>query len=158
VHDLDAAAELGAPDTEEFRAAGIGDFDLYEFEREATSPDGSAIKMAFVLAFARDGRAPDVGFFTCLHRFPEQFWNPAFQVHPNTASAVAGVILVAENPSDHHIFLAAFTGQREMLATSSGIAFKTRRGEVSSSAPSHRTSDEVRGSQRCVLRSAISAS
>jgi hypothetical protein len=120
----------GAPDSDEFRAAGIGDFELYEFERQGKRPDGTPIKLAFALAFASDPQAPDVGFFTCHHRHPENFWDPAFQVHANTAASVAGVVLVAENPSDHHIFLSAFTGERELLATSTGISVKTPRGEI----------------------------
>jgi catechol 2,3-dioxygenase-like lactoylglutathione lyase family enzyme len=120
----------GAPDAAEFRAAGIGDFELYEFEREGRLPDGSAIKLAFALAFASDPLAPETGFFAILHRHPESFWNPAFQNHPNTAAAVAGVVLVADNPSDHHIFLEAFTGQRDLLATSAGLSIKTPRGEI----------------------------
>jgi hypothetical protein len=120
----------GAADTEAFRQAGIGDFESYEFEREGRRPDGTPIKVAFALAFAADPRASDIGFFTCQHRYPEHFWNPLFQTHTNTASAVAGVVLVAENPSDHHIFLSVFTGERALLATSSGIAMRTPRGEV----------------------------
>src|SRR3954451_16631178 len=65
-----------------------------------------------------------------MYHHPENFWNPDVQAHPNGASAVAGVVLVADNPSDHHIFLSAFTGEREMLATSSGITIKTPRGEI----------------------------
>jgi hypothetical protein len=120
----------GAPDAAEFRKAGIGDFELYEFEREGKRPDGTAIKVSFALAFASDPQSPDTGFFTCQHRHPENFWNPAFQNHPNTANAVAGVILVADNPSDHHIFLEAFTGEREAQATSAGISIRTPRGRV----------------------------
>jgi hypothetical protein len=120
----------GAPDAEAFRAAGIGDFALYELDREGKRPDGTPIKVAFTLAFAADPRAPDVGFFTCQHRHPENFWNPAFQVHPNTASGVAGVVLVAENPTDHHIFLSAFVGERDIQATSTGITVPTPRGDI----------------------------
>jgi hypothetical protein len=120
----------GAPDAAEFRKAGIGDFELYEFEREGTRPDGTPVKVAFALAFAADPGSPDTGFFTCQHRHPESFWNPAFQRHPNTASAVAGVVLVADNPSDHHIFLEAFTGEREAQATSAGIGIRTPRGRI----------------------------
>jgi len=125
----------GAPDRDAFRAAGIGDFELYEFEREGKRPDGTPIKVAFALAFASDPQAPDVGFFTCQHRYPEHFWNPAFQVHPNTATGVAGVVLVAENPTDHHIFLSAFVGEREIQATSTGITVPTPRGEIQAMDP-----------------------
>jgi hypothetical protein len=39
-------------------------------------------------------------------------------------------VLVAENPSDHHIFLSVFTGERELQATSSGITASTARGDI----------------------------
>jgi hypothetical protein len=120
----------GAGDAEAFRAAGIGDFEVYEFEREGRRPDGTPIKVAFSLAFASDPRAPDVGFFTCQHRHPENFWNPAFQVHPNSAAGIAGAVLVAENPTDHHIFLSAFVGERDIQATSTGITVPTPRGDI----------------------------
>src|SRR5215218_1730404 len=48
-----------AADAEAFRAAGIGDFDVFDFEREGKRPDGSTVKVAFSLAFARDTQAPD---------------------------------------------------------------------------------------------------
>jgi len=120
----------GAPDAAEFRDGNIGDFELFELAREGKRPDGTAVKFAFSLAFARDPQSPDTGFFTCLNHHPENFWNPAFQNHPNGTSAVAGVVLVADNPSDHHIFLSAFTGERDLQATSSGITVKTPRGEI----------------------------
>ncbi len=121
----DTAAEAAA-----FRTAGIGDFKTFDFERNAKRPDGSPVKVAFSLAFARDPNAPDIGFFTCRQHYPENFWNPAFQVHGNTATGIAGVVLVAEKPADHHVFLSAFTGEREMLATSAGITLKTPRGDI----------------------------
>jgi hypothetical protein len=120
----------GAPDVEAFRDAGIGDFELYEFDREGKRPDGTPIKVAFALAFASDPRAPQVGFFTCQHRHPEHFWNPAFQVHANTAAAVAGVVLVATRPSDHRDFLSAFVDERDVQANSGGIGVTTPRGAV----------------------------
>jgi hypothetical protein len=119
-----------AADTTAFAAAGIAAAPALTFEREATRPDGSTVKVGFSLAFAQDARAPDIGFFTCQQHDPEHFWNLAFQQHPNTAAGIAGVVLVAENPSDHHIFLSALTGQRELLATSSGIAVTTPRGQI----------------------------
>ena len=84
-------------------------------------PDGTPVKVAFSLAFAPDPEAPDVGFFTCQHHYPENFWNPAFQVHANTA---IGVPASCWSPTIRATiaFLVAFTGDREMLATSAGIA------------------------------------
>jgi hypothetical protein len=121
----DSAAEAQA-----FRAAGIGDLQLFEFEREAKRPDGTPTKVAFSLAFARDAKAPDIGFFTCKQHYPENFWNPAFQHHANTATGIAGVVLVAENPSVHRKFFAAFAGGREVLTSPAGVAVKTPRGEI----------------------------
>ena len=120
----------GGADADAFRAAGIGDFELYEFEREAKRPDGTPIKVAFELAFAADRVAPDIGFFTCQQRYPENFWNSAFQIHPNGATHVAGVVMVAANPNDHQEFLSAFSGARERRATSECIMLKTSRGEI----------------------------
>src|SRR6266849_1954259 len=117
-----------AADAAEFRAAKIGVADAMHFERAGMRPDGSTVKVGFSLAFARDSRAPDIGFATCQQHFPENFWNPAFQQHPNTASGVAAVTLVAEKPSDHHGFLSAFTG--ELSATPSGMTASTPRGDI----------------------------
>ena len=120
----------GAPDAAEFRDSGLGDFELFEFAREGKRPDGTPVKLAFSLAFARDPKSQEAAFFTCLHHYPENFWNPDFQNHPNGASAVAGVVLVADNPSNHNHFLSAFVGDRDLLATSAGIKIKTPRGEI----------------------------
>lgn len=125
LESADAEADAAA-----FAAAGVGDFAPFAFERRGTRPDGSEVRVAFDLAFAVSPAAPDVAFFTCRQRFPENFWSAAAQAHPNGATGVAGVVFTAENPSDHHIFLSAFTGQRDFRASSSGIAFATPRGEI----------------------------
>jgi hypothetical protein len=124
-----------AADAAEFRGAGIAASDALRFEREATRPDGTTVKVGFSLAFARDAAA-EIGFASCQQHFPENFWSPELQQHPNTAVDIAGAVIVAENPSDHHIFLSAFTGVRELLASSSGIAAPTPRGNVAIMDPS----------------------
>ena len=119
-----------AEDAEAFRAAGIGDFDVFDFAREAKRPDGSTVKVAFSLAFAADPQATDIGYFTCQQHYPENFWNPAFQTHANGATGVAGVVMVAENPADHHVFLKAFADVSDLTSTSHGIRIETPRGEI----------------------------
>jgi hypothetical protein len=119
-----------AEDANAFRAAGIGDFDVFEFAREAKRPDGSTVKVAFSLAFAADPQAADIGYFTCQQHYPENFWNPAFQSHANGATGVAGVVMVAENPADHHVFLKAFAGVSDLKSTSHGIRIETPRGGI----------------------------
>jgi len=119
-----------AADAAEFRAARIAASEALHFEREGKRPDGSPVKIGFSLAFARDAGAPQIGFAVCQQHYPENFWNAAFQQHANTASGIAGAVLVAENPTDHHIFLSAFTGERELHAGSGAITAPTPRGDI----------------------------
>jgi catechol 2,3-dioxygenase-like lactoylglutathione lyase family enzyme len=116
-------------DAASFRAAGIAASGVVRFEREGKRPDGTPVRLGFSLAFARDAAA-EAGFATCEQLAPENFWNQAFQSHRNGARGVAGVVLVAENPSDHHVFFSAFAGERELLATSNGITVATPRGTI----------------------------
>ena len=125
----------GEPDADEFRAKGIGDFELYEFERAGKSPDGTTVKVAFALAFASDPGAPDIGFFTSFQHHTENFWNPEFQVHANSACNVAGVVLVAEEPARHAKFLQAFTGADISRKTAEGVTIRTPRGDIEVSTP-----------------------
>jgi catechol 2,3-dioxygenase-like lactoylglutathione lyase family enzyme len=125
----------GAPDADEFRARGIGDYELFEFEREGKRPDGTPIKVAFALAFASDPHMPHTGFFSCLHRRPENFWNPAFQKHANGAETVAGVVLVAEQPSRHRDFLLAFSGVQNSRNTGDGFTIDLPRGAIEMTTP-----------------------
>jgi catechol 2,3-dioxygenase-like lactoylglutathione lyase family enzyme len=127
----DAAKDAGL-----FAEAGIADSEALRFEREGKRPDGSPVKVGFSLAFARDPQAAQTSFAVCQQHFPENFWNPAFQDHANGVKAVAGAVLVAENPTDHHIFLSAFAGERELQSTSSGISVATPRGEIQIMDPS----------------------
>ena len=121
-----AAADVAA-----FHHAGIGHFDQFDFERDARRPDGSTVKVGFSLAFATDPKAPDIGYFTCQQHYPENFWNPAFQIHSNGVAGIAGVTMVADNPADHAAFLRAFAGVSAVTSNSNGsIALKTPRGEI----------------------------
>ncbi|MDQ2954596.1 MAG: VOC family protein [Pseudomonadota bacterium] len=123
-------------DARAFREASIAASAVMRFEREGRRPDGTPVKVAFSLGFARDAGAPDIGFAVCQQHYPENFWNPAFQSHPNGATGIASVIIVAENPTDHHIFLSAFTGERELQSTSSGLRVATARGDIQVMDPS----------------------
>jgi hypothetical protein len=117
-------------DARSFEATGIGGFEVFDFAREGAKPDGTLVKLAFSLAFARDAASPNVRFAVCQHYFPENFWDPAFQTHVNGAGAVPGVALVAENPTDHHIFLKAFTGVSDLHSSSIGVKARTENGDV----------------------------
>jgi hypothetical protein len=108
-------------DSMAFKAAGMGDFAPFHFARKGTRPDGTPTEVAFTLAFAAEKAMPEISFFTCQHHFPQNFWASAAQQHANTAQGVARVTIVAENPSDHHIFLGEFIGERAMRSTSFGV-------------------------------------
>jgi hypothetical protein len=119
-----------AADADAFRAAGIGDFKVFDFEREAKRPDGATVKVAFSLAFAKDSKTPEIGYFTCQQHYPENFWNPAFQKHPNGVSGIAGVVFVSDHPGDHGDFVAGFSGVSDVRPSADGIAVTTPRGEI----------------------------
>jgi catechol 2,3-dioxygenase-like lactoylglutathione lyase family enzyme len=119
-----------AADVAGFARAGIGCSPALPFSRQAMLPDGTATTVGFSLAFARDSLSPRTGFAACQQHNPAAFWNPDYQRHANGATGVAGVVLVADNPTDHHIFLEAFTGVRDLHASSLGLTARTPRGEV----------------------------
>jgi hypothetical protein len=113
-----------------FEASGIGGFEVFDFAREGARPDGTPVKLAFSLAFAQDPASPNLRFAVCQHHFPQNFWDPAFQLHGNRAKTVSGAIMVAENPADHHIFLKAFTGSSNLHSCSIGIRARTGNGVI----------------------------
>jgi hypothetical protein len=115
-------------DQQKFDAAGIGGFRPFRFERAGVRADGSPMRVGFSLTFAADTALPDAGFFTCKQHNPADFWNPAFQRHDNGALDVTAAVMVAENPSDHHIFLSAFAGSRDIRSTSLGVTIPLARG------------------------------
>lgn len=117
-------------DARSFEAAGIGGPRVFDFARDGAKPDGTPVKLAFSLAFARDPASPNVRFAVCQHHFPENFWDPAFQTHANGARTVLDVAMVADNPTDHHIFLKAFTGLSDLHSSSIGIKACTENGDV----------------------------
>ncbi|MEN3384178.1 MAG: hypothetical protein V7608_4222 [Hyphomicrobiales bacterium] len=151
-----------AADAQAFRAAGIGDFEVFDFAREAKRPDGTTVNVAFSLVFAADSKAPETAYFTSQNHYPENFWNPAFQAHPNSVITIAGVVLVAENPADHHVFLKAFSDVSDLKSTSSGITIETPRGEIQVMDPSAYRAhfaaeppDVSRGARLAALRFAV---
>ena len=117
-------------DARMFESAGISDFEVFDFAREGTKPDGTSVKLAFSLAFAQDPASPDVRFAACQHHFPENFWDPAFQTHANGAKAVSGAALVADNPAGHQSFLKSFTGVGELNLSSIGVTAHTENGDI----------------------------
>jgi hypothetical protein len=125
-----------ATDAQTFKAAGISDYDVFNFAREGKKPDGTAVKLAFSLVFTRDPTSPDLGLALCQHHFPENFWNPAFQTHANGALRVPGVVMVANDPQNHRDFLKAYTGAGEVISGPDGVMARTENGDIEILAPS----------------------
>jgi hypothetical protein len=151
-----------AADAAAFRSAGIGDFEVFDFEREGKRPDGTPVKVAFSLAFAADAKAPDVGYFTCQQHYPQNFWNPAFQSHANGVSGVAGVIFVAQDPAAHRHFVTSFSGVDDFGSDAGGIVVQTPRGAIEVMTPSAyrmqngtEPPDTARGARLAALRLAV---
>jgi hypothetical protein len=119
-----------AADKAIFDRAGFGGIDLFDFSRKGRRADGKEVEVAFSLCFARDPASKHAGFFGILHRTPENLWSSELQRHPNGANAISALVMVADNPSDHHIFLEVFTGTRDIHATSLGLRIDTPRGEI----------------------------
>ncbi|MBI3702167.1 MAG: VOC family protein [Afipia sp.] len=117
-------------DAEDFKRRGIGISSPLPFTREAKLPDGTTITVGFTLAFARDELSPHAGFFAIQHRDASMFYKKELQQHKNGASGVLGAVMVADNPTDHHIFLGGVTGVRGLHSSSLGIVANTPRGDV----------------------------
>jgi Glyoxalase-like domain len=117
-------------DARMFESAGISNFEVFDFAREGTKPDGTPVKLAFSLAFAQDRASPNVRFAACQHHFPENFWNPAFQTHASGAKAVSGAALVADNPPGHQTFLKSFTGVDELNLSPVAVTAHTENGDI----------------------------
>lgn len=125
----DAVADAAA-----FAARGIAVGEAMRFERDGKRPDGHAVRVGFSLAFAEDRAAPWIHFATCQQHHPENFWNPDFQHHANSATGIAGVVMVAERPESHRDFLAAFT-ERDVQTVDAGLAVETARGTIAVMTP-----------------------
>lgn len=112
-----------------FRKAGIAAAEVVRFEREGRRPDGTAVKVAFSLAFAEDKGAPDLRFAVCQQHYPENFWNPAFQQHANSVSAIAGAVIVADEPGQHLDFMQSYSGAAAQQ-NDDGFVVTTLRGAI----------------------------
>jgi hypothetical protein len=134
-----AMLALGSPDAAAdarlFAGAGIGDFEPFFFERKGRRPDGSEIRLAFTLAFAADPAARGAGFFVSQHHYPENFWNPEFQQHPNGAHALASVVLASPEPERHRAFLTTLTGTAPAGGPGAGLSFPLGSGRLDVATP-----------------------
>ncbi len=129
VHTREGAAMIAMTgddaqaDAHAFHAMDMGHFAPFHFERRGKRADGTQTHVAFTLAFAHARTMPDIGFFTCRHERPQDFWDKGLQDHANAVKSLSKITIVAENPADHAQFLSSFTGVREFHSSSMGVEF-----------------------------------
>lgn len=119
-----------AAEKSEFDEAGFGGFDLFDFSRVARRFDGQEVEVAFSLAYAKDQLSPDLCVFTSTQRKPENFWSKDLQRHANNVTSLAGIVLVADSPLDHHAFLETVSGVAMNRASDDWFVGQTPRGQI----------------------------
>ena len=122
-------------DQEEFAAEGLTTYAPFDFQRKAELPDGKTVTVGFSLAFVTDVQAPEAVFFTCQQHAPEYFWKPEYQVHPNGATGVAEVIMVAEVPHSLESLFIGLQGRERVAPHADGLVVQTARGRVTVQRP-----------------------
>jgi catechol 2,3-dioxygenase-like lactoylglutathione lyase family enzyme len=85
-------------DQRAFAARGLDTYAPFDFSRQAVLPDGSAVTVAFSLAFVTHPAMPEAAFFACQQHAPQYFWKPEYQRHANGATAVVEVMMAADDP------------------------------------------------------------
>jgi hypothetical protein len=125
-------------DVENYHARGLRTYEPFDFSRSALLPTGERVTVGFSLAFATDPASPEAGFFCCQQHAPQHFWKLEYQNHPNSAQTIIEAAMVADDPSQHLVFLEGFTGNRAdqnqiqtargSLAVYTNSGFKARYG------------------------------
>ncbi len=103
------ASDDARADLARFLAAGMRAAP-FDFERQATLPDGSTATVSFSLAFAWSPDMPSVGLFSCQNRAPQFFWKPQYQKHANGACSIATAYLASSEPRRDAGFIGAMFG------------------------------------------------
>jgi hypothetical protein len=116
-------------DRAEFARLGIGDFSRFDFARQGRRPDGEPVNVAFSLAFAASPAWAETAFFVCQQHYPENFWSPAAQVHPNGARGVAELTFEHPFPEEGREFLRLFL-DAEPQAEPEGYSFQLDNARV----------------------------
>lgn len=128
------SVDAGA-DREEFATTGLSDFEQFNFERQATLPDGSKVTVGFSLAYVHRPEFPDAAFFVCQQHAPEYFWKPHFQTHRNGARAIGEIVMIAENPGDLRFLFEGLQKPESVALEDSILRAETARGWLSAMTP-----------------------
>ncbi|MDX5362004.1 MAG: VOC family protein [Alphaproteobacteria bacterium] len=107
-------------DRAKWKAAGLQPYAPFSFERAAKTPDGREGTVGFELAFATDPAMPEAAFFSCRHKAPELFFQPGYQKHGNGAGGLAGVVMVADEPTETADFFKGLMGAEAVARHADG--------------------------------------
>jgi len=119
-----------ATDRAQWRSRGLETYELFDFSRSATLPDGRSVTVAFTLCFVTDPQMPEALFFVCQQHYPENFWKPEFQVHANGATGVATVWMAAAQPHRHASFCARLTDERAVRMDGNAVHVAMQNGAL----------------------------
>ncbi len=122
-------------DREDFLAQGLATYQPFDFERQATLPDGSEATVGFSLAYVTDPRMPEAAFFVCQQHAPEFFWKPEFQAHANGARQVGEVVMVAAEPAALADHFKRLQGPDSTQVGDNAMIVTTARGRISVVSP-----------------------
>jgi catechol 2,3-dioxygenase-like lactoylglutathione lyase family enzyme len=117
-------------DQAQLRSAGLDTYKPFDFERQATLPDGTSARVAFSLAFVTHRAMPEASFFCCQQHAPQYFWKPEYQRHANGARAVSHVVMRAPDPAALAGFFGRLQGDDAVSAAPGRLTVRTSLGTL----------------------------
>ncbi|HMB77043.1 MAG TPA: VOC family protein, partial [Kiloniellaceae bacterium] len=117
-------------DNAAWAARGLKTYEAVDFSRQAGQPGGGTALVSFTIAFAIDPTMPEVAFFVCQQHAPENFWQPAYQVHENGVTDILSVTLSAPAPESRRDFFATYLPEAEIEAGEDRLIVEAPRGRI----------------------------
>ena len=109
---------------EAFKAAGLDPDPPLPFDR-AVEVAGKTEHAAFRTIRIPKTNMPVVGFFVCEHLTPQFVYRAEWAQHPNSAHAIAGVTVIAEQPAKWTTELEKYFGKGAVKAEGNGLVVDT---------------------------------
>ena len=78
---------------------------------------------------------PDAVFFVCQQHFPEHFWKPQYQQHPNAAKSLQCVWMQAQEPGRFRDFLLSLFPEGRITEQAEGITLELDYGQLALRTP-----------------------
>lgn len=125
LQSADARADQAA-----FAKAGLDTYPPFDFERQATLPDGGTARVAFSLAFVTHPKMPQAAFFCCQQHAPQYFWKPEYQKHQNGALSVAEAVMRAPDPAVFADFFARMQGKQAVSKGRGSLEARAGEGKI----------------------------